>query len=204
MTGQTPKKNVVGISGASGAIFARRTISLLQELGHELHVVITTYGKRLLYDELGMEGINIAALAGIPEDDDPRDHGIFLHPVKNVGATPASGSFRHDGMIVMPCSANTLGAVANGVGDNLLTRACAAAPKERLPLILCHREAPLSLVDIENMRKATLAGAIVNPINPGYYLMPKSIDDLVDFVVGRKLDLVDIEHNLKIRWQEAP
>ena len=202
MTGQTPKKIVVGITGASGAIFARRTITLLHELGHELHVVVTTFGKRLLYDELGMEGINMSTLAGIPEGDDPRDHGIYLHPVKNVGASPASGSFRHDGMIVIPCSANTLGAVANGVGDNLLTRACAVALKERLPLILCHREAPLSLVDIENMRKATLAGAIVNPINPGYYLMPRSIDDLVDFVVGRTLDLIDVEHELNIRWQE--
>ena len=204
MPQQTPKRIVIGITGASGAIFAGRTISLLHQLGHELHIIITTFGKRLLYDELGMEGVNIAALAGIPEGDDPEQHNIFVHPVKNVGASPASGSFRHDGMIVIPCSANTLGAVATGTGDNLLTRAAAVALKERLPLVLCHREAPLSLIDIENMKQATLAGAIVNPMNPGYYLMPESIDDLVDFVVGRTLDLIDIEHNLNIRWQQSP
>ena len=196
------KKFVIGITGASGAIFAKRTISLLRELGHEQHIVITTYGKRLLYDELGMEGINIHSLAGIPEGDDPKDHGIFLHPLKDVGASPSSGSFRHDGMIVVPCSANTLGAVANGVGDNLLTRAAAVALKERLPLILLHREAPLSLVDIENMRTVTLAGGIVNPINPGYYLLPDSIEDLVDFVVGRTLDLLHVDHDLNIRWDD--
>ena len=200
---QSPKKIVVGITGASGAIFARRTITLLRELGHEQHVIITTYGKRLLYDELGMEGVNMSTLAGIPEGDDPNDHGIWVHPVKNVGASPSSGSFRHDGMIVIPCSANTLGAVATGTGDNLLTRACAVALKERLPLVLCHREAPLSLIDIENMKQVTLAGGIVNPINPGYYLMPETIGDLVDFVVGRTLDLVGVEHELNIRWQET-
>ncbi len=198
----TPKKIIVGITGASGAIFARRTISLLHELGHELHIIVTTYGKRLLHDELGIEGINISTLAGIPQDANPLEHNIHVHPAKDVGASPASGSFRHDGMIVIPCSANTLGAVANGIGSNLLTRAAAVSLKERLPLILCHREAPLSLIDIENMKRATLAGAIINPINPGYYLMPKSIDDLVDFVVGRTLDLINIKHNLNIRWQD--
>ena len=202
MTTNRHKKIVLGITGASGAIYAKRTIALLKELGCEQHIIITAYGKRLLHDELGMEGINIHTLAGIPENDDPRDHGIFLHPLKDVGASPASGSFRHDGMIIIPCSSNTLGAVANGMGDNLLTRAAAVTLKERLPLILLHREAPLSLIDIENMRSVTLAGGIINPINPGYYLLPDSIADLVDFVVGRTLDLLHLDHDLNIRWEE--
>jgi 4-hydroxy-3-polyprenylbenzoate decarboxylase len=202
MTTNQHKKIVLGITGASGAIFAKRTITLLKQLGCEQHIIITTYGKRLLHEELAMEGINIHALAEIPEHDDPKDHNIFLHPLADVGASPATGSFRHDGMIIIPCSSNTLGAVANGIGDNLLTRAAAVSLKERLPLILLHREAPLSLVDIENMRKVTLAGGIINPINPGYYLLPSSIAELVDFVVGRTLDLLNIEHPLNIRWNE--
>ncbi len=202
MPNRRPKRFVVGITGASGAIFAKRTITLLKELGCEQHIIVTTYAKRLLRDELAMNAIDIHALADIPEGDNPEDHQIFLHPITDVGASPATGSFRHDGMIVVPCSSNTLGAIANGIGDNLLIRAAAVSLKERLPLILLHREAPLSLIDIENMRTVTLAGAIVNPINPGYYLLPSSISDLVDFVVGRTLDLLDIDHDLNIRWDE--
>lgn len=197
------RRFIVAITGASGAVYSRRLISTLVALGHETHVLVTTYGKRLLHDELGMEGVNLRALAGLPEGADPREFRLFSHPAKDVGASPASGSFRHDGMIVMPCSSNTLGAIAGGVGNELVYRAAAVALKERMPLILCHRESPLSLIDIENMRKVTLAGAIVAPTNPGFYLLPRTVDDLVDFVVARVLDLVKVEHELSRRWEGA-
>lgn len=202
MSAARSKRFVVGITGASGAVYAQRLITELVRLEHEVHVVISTYGKRLLYDELGMEGPNLHTLAGLPEGADLRLRGVFLHPSKDVGASIASGSFRHDGMVILPCSSNTLGAVASGNGDQLVTRAAAVALKERLPLILCHRESPLSLVDIENMRCVTLAGAIVAPTNPGFYLLPRSIEDLVDFVVSRVLDLLKVDHAVGKRWED--
>ena len=209
MTTHTPprKRYVVAITGASGAVYAQRLITTLVALGHETHVVITSYGRRLLHDELGAEmtaqgAVNLQLLAGIPDDADPRDHNIVLHPSKDVGASLGSGSFRHDGMIIMPCSSNTLGQIASGAGDQLVTRAAAVCLKERFPLVLCHREAPLNLVDIENMRTLTLAGACVCPTNPGFYLLPETIDDIVDFVVARALDQVGVEHTLSRRWDQ--
>lgn len=201
---QPANRVVVGISGASGALYARRLIRLLLDAGREVHLTITDAGRRLLLDELGIQLRDIHRLADIPEGDDPADHGLILHPVKDVGATIASGSFLHDGMIVMPCSGHTLGAVASGLGDNLLTRAAAVTLKERRPLILCHRESPLTAIDIENMRRVTEAGGVVCPTNPGFYLHPQTIDDLVDFVVAKPLDLLGVPHTLDVRWKDEP
>jgi 4-hydroxy-3-polyprenylbenzoate decarboxylase len=103
-------------------------------------------------------------------------------------------------MAVLPCSSTTLGAIASGSGSNLLCRAAMVTLKERRPLIVCHRETPLSLIDIENMRTLTLAGAVVCPTNPGLYLLPKSVEDLVDFIAGKVLDLLGVEHGLETRW----
>lgn len=205
-TPQTPRRFVVGITGASGALYAKCLISTLVARGHETHVVITTFGKRLLHDELGLESITarpgggLHVLAGIPEHDDPRDHNILLHPARDVGASLASGSFRHDGMAVVPCSSNTLGAIASGYGNELLTRAAAVCLKERFPLVLLHRETPLSRIDIENMLRCHDAGAIICPANPGLYLLPQTVDDIVDFVVARVLDCLHVEHDLSRRW----
>ncbi|MCR9075368.1 MAG: UbiX family flavin prenyltransferase, partial [bacterium] len=105
-------------------------------------------------------------------------------------------------MAVLPCSSTSLGAIATGSGSNLLARAAAVTLKERRPLIVCHRESPLNLIDIENMRTLSLAGATIAPCNPGLYLLPQSIDDIVDFTVGKVLDLLHIEHDLKTRWGE--
>jgi 4-hydroxy-3-polyprenylbenzoate decarboxylase len=201
-----PRRFVVGITGASGAVYAQRLITELVRLGHETHIVITSYGKRLLHDELGLESITAHAggglhlLAGIPEGADPAAHGIVVHPAKDVGASVASGSFRHDGMIIIPCSSNTLGAIASGMGDELVTRAAAVCLKERFPLVVCHRETPLNRVDIENMLRCHDAGAIMMPTNPGFYLHPTSVSDLVDFVVARALDLLRVDHAVSRRW----
>jgi len=194
------RRIVVGISGASGALYARRLVGALVALGHEVHLTATGPGQRLLCDELGMEGVDAAALAGLPDGADPAEHGVFAHPWRDVGAVIASGSFLHDGMVVIPCSSNTLGKIANGMGDNLLTRAAQVTLKERRRLILVHRETPISLIDIENMRRVTEAGAIVAPANPGFYLLPASIEDLVDFVVAKALDLLGVEHKIGARW----
>jgi 4-hydroxy-3-polyprenylbenzoate decarboxylase len=106
-------------------------------------------------------------------------------------------------MVVMPCSSASLGAIATGSGSNLLTRAAMVTLKERRPLIVCHRETPLSLIDIENMRTLTLAGAVVCPTNPGFYLNPRGVADMVDFMVGKVLDLLKVEHALNTRWEDA-
>lgn len=200
----TGRRFVVAITGASGAWYAQRLISALVRGGHEVHLAVTEYGKRLLHDELGMTGLDVHALSGLAEGADLREHRVFVHPSKDMGATIASGSFRHDGMIVMPCSSNTLGAAASGSGDKLVYRAIAVALKERLPLVLCHRESPLSLIDIENMRRLTMAGAIIAPTNPAFYLGPRSMSDVVDFVVSRVLDLVHVKHELSMRWEDHP
>jgi 4-hydroxy-3-polyprenylbenzoate decarboxylase len=198
------KRYILAITGASGAVYATRLLDQLLTRGHEVHLVVSTYGKRLLADEMGITRINLETMAPHLAGDQHAkiyDSRLILHPNKDVGASIASGSFLHDGMVVLPCSSTSLGAIATGSGSNLLSRAAAVTLKERRPLIICHREAPLNLIDIENMRTLTLAGATIAPCNPGLYLLPQSVDDLVDFIVGKALDLLHIEHDLKIRWE---
>ena len=195
------KRIIVGISGASGAAYARRLIELLIAGDIETHLIVSPLGQRLLHDELGMEGIDLAALAGREPGSTPPER-LILHNYRDVGAPLASGSFQHEGMIIIPCSSNTLGAIASGAGQNLMHRTAHVALKERRKLILVHREAPLSLIDIRSMEACTEAGAIICPANPGFYMMPRTLDDLVDFMVGRCMDLLELPHDLKVRWAE--
>jgi 4-hydroxy-3-polyprenylbenzoate decarboxylase len=190
-----PERIVVAISGASGAAYAQRLIQLLIAQGIETHLVVSPYGQRLLHEELGMEGIDLQTLAG---GGDVR--GLIHHQYRDVGATIASGSFIHDGMIVIPCSSNTLGSIAQGLASNLIHRAAHVTLKERRPLVLVHREMPLSLIDIRNMATVTEAGGVIAPANPGFYMLPHSAGDLVDFVVARCLDLLKVQHELPMRW----
>lgn len=196
------RRFVVGISGASGAPYAVRLLELLLTGGHEVHLVVTDNGRRLLHDELGVVGLGLGALVPALADraGEIENRRLFVHPHKDVGAVIASGSFLHDGMVVIPCSSSALGYIATGSGTNLLARAAAVTLKERRRLILVHRESPLSLIDIRNMEAVTLAGGIIAPANPGLYLKPKKIADLVDFVVGKCLDLLGVGHDLKTRW----
>lgn len=200
---ESRKRIVVGISGASGAAYALRLLHLLLEQGHEVHLVVSEYGQRLLFDEADIRRIEFSQLCphlAATLEGARAEPRLVIHPNKDVGAVIASGSFLHDGMVVLPCSSTSLGAMATGSGSNLLTRAAMVAMKERRPLIVCHRETPLNLIDIENMRTLTLAGAIVCPTNPGFYLNPRSIDEIVDFMVGKVLDLLKIDHDLRTRW----
>ncbi len=193
---------MLGISGASGAAYSLRLLEQLLVSGAEVHLVVTDYGRRLLFDEERITHLEFATLCpGI--DTASVMQRLVIHPNKDVGAVIASGSFLHDGMVVLPCSSNTMGAMASGAGSNLLTRAAMVTLKERRTLVVCHREMPLNHIDIENMHRLSLAGAIVCPTNPGFYLKPGSVDDLVDFVVGKVLDLLKVEHGLKTRWEDA-
>lgn len=196
----SPQRLVVGITGASGALYAQRLIRLLIAAGIETHLVVSPLGQRLLHDEIGIEGLDLAALLGLDNGASKPAH-LVLHNYRDVGAAIASGSFQHDGMVIIPCSSNTLSAVAHGSAANLLHRAAHVTLKERRPLILVHRESPLSLVDIRNMAAATEAGAILCPASPAFYLLPQTIDDLIDFVVARVLDLLKVPHQLNIRWK---
>ena len=199
----TNQRYILGITGASGAAYAIRLLDQLLTKGHETHLVVTDFGKRLLKDELSLSSITFESLCPHLANDPHAEHYrslLIIHPNKDVGAVIATGSFLHDGMVILPCSSTSMGAIATGSGSNLLTRAAAVTLKERRRLIVCHRETPLNLIDIENMRTLTLAGAIIAPTNPGLYLNPKSVDDLIDFIVGKALDLLGVNHELDTRW----
>jgi polyprenyl P-hydroxybenzoate/phenylacrylic acid decarboxylase-like protein len=185
---------VTAITGASGAPYAQRFLQGLVAAGVNVHLVVSPLGRRLLYDELGMETIDLAALAGTP------NHTITLYNYNDVGSKLASGSFLHDGMIIVPCSSNTLAQVAHGIGDNLIARAAAVTLKERRRLIVVHREMPLSPIDVNNYKTLTDAGVILCPANPGFYLNPTTVGEIVDFVAGKLLDLVGVKHSLEVRW----
>ncbi len=197
-----PRRFVLGVTGASGAAYSLRLLEQLLILGHEVHFVVTDYGRRLLFEEAGISHVEFATLCPTISDSHAAKR-LIIHPNKDVGAVIASGSFMHDGMVVLPCSSSSLGAIATSSGSNLLTRAAMVTLKERRPLILCHREMPLNHIDIINYQNLSLAGAIICPANPGFYLKPTSIDDIVDFVVGKVLDLLKVEHTLKTRWEDA-
>lgn len=185
---------VTAITGASGALYAQRFIHGLVAAGVDVHLVVSPLGRRLLHDELGMEGVDLAALA------EAREHTVTLYNYNDVGAKLASGSFLHDGMVVVPCSSNTLAEVAHGLGDNLISRAAAVTLKERRKLILCHREMPLSPIDVNNYKALSDAGVVLSPANPGFYLNPATVGEVVDFVAGKLLDLVGVKHAFDTRW----
>ncbi|MEE8171226.1 MAG: flavin prenyltransferase UbiX [Phycisphaerae bacterium] len=191
------RRIVLAVTGASGAAYARRLLDVLVRADVEVHWVVSPYGRRLLVEELEIRDPSPEALLGRDADN------VVRRGYQDLGSTLASGSFLTHGMVICPCSSNTLGAIAAGLGDNLITRAAHVHLKERRPLILVHREMPLSHIEIANMQRLSEAGATICPAAPGFYLRPKSINDLVDFVVGKVLDLLDVPHELNTRWTGA-
>src|SRR6187431_1146277 len=185
---------VTAITGASGALYALRFIQGLVAANVNVHLVVSPLGKRLLHDELGMEGVNLETLAGT------RDHTVTLYNYNDVGSRLASGSFLHDGMVIVPCSSNTLAECAHGLGDNLISRAAAVTLKERRKLVLAHREMPLSPIDVNNYKVLSDAGVLLAPANPGFYLNPTTVGEVVDFVAGKLLDLIGVKHTMDTRW----
>jgi 4-hydroxy-3-polyprenylbenzoate decarboxylase len=186
---------VLGITGASGAPYAVRLLAALNEARVPVRLIVSSYGMRLLKEESGIEDLDgLRAATG----DWSR---VEVFDSTNRGATPASGSAPSRGMVVCPCSMGTLASIAAGTSRNLVERAADVALKERRPLILVPRETPLSLVHLENMTRLTRAGAVVLPAAPGFYHRPRTIEDLVDFVVARILDHLHVEHRLGRRWE---
>lgn len=190
------KQIIVGVTGASGAIYARRLIECLCDADAAVHLVVTPNGKRLLSDELGLAEVSVRTLLGRDCDR------VTIHPYRDVGSVIGSGSFRTDGMIVCPCSGNTLAAIAAGLAGNLLDRAAAVTLKEGRRLVLVPREMPLSRIELQNALRLSEAGAIICPASPGFYMLPTTIEDLVDFVVGKLLDLMNVPHQLNTRWAD--
>jgi 4-hydroxy-3-polyprenylbenzoate decarboxylase len=198
---RTPRYTVA-ITGASGAVYAVRTIAALLEQGCELDLVASDYGRRLLVDELGkdaaierlmpyLEGKYGAAVA----------RGRYeLLGNRDLGATIASGSRPTRGMVIVPCSMKSLAGVANGLSRNLIERAADVMLKERKPLVLVPRETPMSLPQLRNMVLAAEAGAILLPAMPGFYHLPKTIDDLADFLAGKILAALGFDQDLCADW----
>ena len=185
-----PRRIIVAISGASGAVYGVRLLQVLQTCaGIESHLVVSDAGWRTLRHELDMDAASVEALA----------HTV--HDARNVGASIASGSFQCAGMVIAPCSMRTLAAVAHGLSDSLLTRAADVVLKERRRLVLMVRETPLHLGHLRNMVSVTEMGAIVCPPVPAFYQRPRSVADIVDHSVARALDLLDVQHPLAPRWE---
>ncbi len=183
------KKLVVGMSGASAAIYGIRLLEVLRDLGVESHLVITEPARGVIGLETDYDVSEVTALAA------------HVHEVENLGAVIASGSFRTDGMVIVPCSIKTLSGVANSYSSNLLLRAADVTLKERRRLVLVVRETPLHKGHLRLMEQASDMGAIVYMPVPAFYSRPETIADLIDHTVGRILDLFDIEHHLMARWK---
>ena len=183
------KRIVVAISGASGAVYGVRLLQSLRELGHvQTHLVVSEAGWLNVQQELAMPRADVEALADV------------VYPVRDIGSTIASGSFRCDGMVIAPCSMRTLAAVALGLSDNLITRAADVMLKERRRLILMVRETPLSLAHLRNMTSVTEMGGIIFPPVPGFYQRPQTIEEMVGHTVSRVLDLLDLPQADAARW----
>src|SRR6187401_116060 len=179
---------IVALSGATGSIYGIRLRECLRAAGVETHLVLSRWGVRTLLHETSYSKEQVEALA------------TKAYASADMGATISSGSFRTDGMIVAPCSAKTLAAIAHGVGENLIHRAADVILKERRRLVLAVREAPLTDIHLENMLKLSRMGVVISPPMPAFYLRPRSIEELVDHSVARILDLFDIETDAAKPW----
>ena len=194
----------VGVTGASGAILAQKTLVLLEEEARvaRVHLVVTEAGQRLFAEELSLSAGDLKQLPsrilGRPAAK------IEILPNKDVGASIASGSYVVDSMIVIPCSMGTLGAIANGISDDLVARAADVMLKERRKLVLCVRDTPFNRVHLENMLRAQQAGAMIMPAVPAFYHHPKTIDDLVTQYVCRVLAQIDLPQEKMYRWAGTP
>ncbi|MGZ8412137.1 MAG: UbiX family flavin prenyltransferase [Gemmatirosa sp.] len=201
MVSAEPLPLVVAITGASGAPYAVRLLRALMVAERPVWLVVSAHGFRLLETESGIASLEqLRASVG----HEAWDRLVTVYDDRDRGARPASGSARTAGMVVCPCSMGTLAAVSQGTSRSLVERAADVVLKERRPLVLVTRETPLSMVHLENMLRVTRAGAIVLPASPGFYHRPTHIDELVDFVVARVLDLLDVDHDVGRRWGDAP
>jgi 4-hydroxy-3-polyprenylbenzoate decarboxylase len=200
-----PRRIAVGVTGASGAIYAVRTMAALLEAGCHLQIVFSDYGRRLLLDELGPEAKPDRLIDLLVERyGDPVRRGSFeLHSNKDLGASLASGSHRCEGMVIVPCSMKTMAGVAHALSRSLIERAADVMLKERRRLVLVPRETPMSLPELRNMVLCAEAGAMVLPAMPAFYQQPKTIDDLAAFIAGKILNALGFEQRLFTPWSGA-
>jgi flavin prenyltransferase len=194
----------VGVTGASGAILAQRMLALLEEDARveRVHLVVTEAGQRLFTEELGITSGDLKQLPGRVLGHSVSK--IDALPNKDVGASIASGSYAVDAMVVIPCSMGTLGAIANGISDDLVARAADVMLKEGHKLVLCVRDTPFNRVHLENMLRAQQAGAVIMPTVPAFYDHPKTIDDLVTQYVCRVLAQIGLTQEKMHRWRGTP
>lgn len=188
LTGDAAKRLIVGISGASGAIYGIRLLELLQDTDIETHLIVSRAAQMTVATETGLKTADVEALADV------------VHPNSDVGAACSSGSFQNLGMVIAPCSIKTMSEIATGVTANLMSRAADVALKERRRVVLLLRETPLHLGHIRSMAAVTEAGAIVYPPVPAFYSRPKSLEEMVDHTLGRVLDLFEIQVGVVRRW----
>ena len=188
---------VVAITGASGAPYAVRLLDGLLAADRPVQLIVSKHGFRLMSTEMDIGAVDILRER---LGANRWDRLVTVFDDADRGAAPASGSARNAGMVICPCSMGTLSAIAAGSSRSLVERAADVALKERRRLILVPRESPLSAIHLENMLRVTRAGAVVMPAAPGFYHKPKRIEDLVDFVVARVLDHLDVPHSLVPRW----
>jgi len=195
------KRLIVGITGASAVVYGVRLLKVLtQQRDFEVHLTISKSGARALWEELQIEvdidNFKLESLIGIDTEQ------VIYHHESDIGAAIASGSFRTEGMIVVPCSMGTVASIASGISRNLIQRAADVCIKERRKLVIVPRETPLSSIHLENMLKLSRIGVCVLPAMPGFYHYPKTVDDQINFVVTKILDQFDIDAGLTQRWKE--
>ncbi len=180
---------VVAITGASGARYGVRLVEQLSNAGWSVDLIVTGAGEINLELECNMKSSDLAGI-----------DGVSIHSNSNLAARPASGSAKYDAYVVCPASGTTIGKIASGISDNLATRSALVAIKERRKLVLVPRETPMSTPHLEAMAKMSSWGVVILPANPGFYHSPTSIEELVDFVVARILDQLEVDHGLGKRW----
>jgi 4-hydroxy-3-polyprenylbenzoate decarboxylase len=189
MTTDTPRRLIIGISGASGTIYGIRMLELLRDTDIETHLVISRSAEMTLAYETDLTTKDIRALASVN------------HPNSDIGATISSGSFSTMGMVVAPCSIKTMSEISTGVTSSLLSRAADVVLKERRRLVLAVRETPLHTGHLRTMTQLSEMGAVIAPVMPAFYNRPKSLDDIINHTVGRLLDLFGIDSEVVKRWQ---
>ncbi len=195
----------VAITGASGAIYAARTLAAILGRGVHVELVVSDYGRRLLRDELGETATieNLIPYLTAKYGDEVKRGTVTVHSNRDLGATLASGSHRCRGLAIVPCSMKTLAGVAHGLSRSLVERAADVMLKERRTLVIVPRETPMSLPQLRNMVLCAEAGAILLPAMPAFYQLPATLDDLADFMAGKSLSALGYEHELYAPWTGA-
>jgi flavin prenyltransferase len=198
----SPRRFVVAITGASGALYAARTVAALLDRGCHVDLAVSDYGRRLLRDELGPEAAPDRLLQFLVDryGEGTRRGRIQLHSNRDLGAGIASGSGPGEGMVIVPCSMKTLAGVAHGLSRNLIERAADVTLKERRRLVIVPRETPMSLPQLKNLVLCAEAGAMILPAMPAFYQGPKTLDDLADFIAGKILSALGLQHDLYPAW----